>query len=94
MDAAAAELLDDSDVSMKTTGPIYPVVSFRNGRTIIVGPARFDSRIVGLGTCVRRAVPLKLAWAVTVHKSQGLTLDCVKADVSGVFTEAQTYVAL
>ena len=94
MDAAAAELLDDSDVSMKTTGPIYPVVSFRNGRTIIVGPARFDSRIVGLGTCVRSAVPLKLAWAVTVHKSQGLTLDCVKADVSGVFTEAQTYVAL
>ena len=81
---------DDSD----DDGQSYPIVQFQQGRRRVIRPERFESRIVGLGTCVRRAVPLKLAWAVTMHKSQGLTLDYVKADVKGVFTEAQTYVAL
>jgi NAD-dependent DNA ligase len=39
-------------------------------------------------------VPLKLAWAITTHKAQGLTLDYVIADVGQVFAEAQLYVAL
>ena len=67
---------------------------FQGGRRKVILPERFESRVVGLGTCVREAIPLKLAWAVTMHKSQGLTLDYVKADVKGVFTEAQAYVAL
>merc|ERR1712194_207409 len=65
-----------------------------NGRKATIRQERFESRIVGLGTCVRKAIPLKLAWAVTIHKSQGLTLDYVIADVGGVFTDAQAYVAL
>lgn len=39
-------------------------------------------------------IPLKLAWAVTVHKSQGLTFDEVDIDASDSFTYGQIYVAL
>eukprot|EP00980_Cylindrotheca_fusiformis_P000562 scaffold146_cov107-Cylindrotheca_fusiformis.AAC.1 len=73
---------------------LYPLVRFQSGATIVIDFARFRSRILGVGECIRVAIPLKLAWAITVHKSQGMTLDSVKIDMHGVFSKAQAYVAL
>ena len=39
-------------------------------------------------------IPLKLAWAITIHKSQGLTFEKAIIDVEGAFAHGQTYVAL
>jgi len=72
----------------------YPVVLFKNGMQQVITPQKFQSRILGKGTCTRTAIPLKLAWAITAHKAQGLTMDYVIADVGAVFAEAQLYVAL
>jgi hypothetical protein len=47
-----------------------PWVEFDNGRREIVLPALLASEIVGVGTSLRLQLPIKQAWALTIHKSQ------------------------
>ncbi|XP_063934634.1 ATP-dependent DNA helicase PIF1-like [Zophobas morio] len=72
----------------------FPVVKFQNGIVMEVGPARFEAFTYYSGECIREQVPLKLAWALTVHKSQGMTLDLVECHLANVFDYGQVYVAL
>ena len=57
-------------------------------------PCEFKFETAGLGTNVRTQIPLTLAWAVTVHKSQGMTLDSAYIECRDFFADGQAYVAL
>ncbi len=73
---------------------VGPVVRTNSGRTILAQPAEWSVTDGGKVLARVAQVPLRLAWAVTVHKSQGMTLDSAAVDLSAAFEYGQGYVAL
>ena len=67
---------------------------FSKGREEVVLPALFDDELVGQGVAYIMQIPLELGYAVTIHKSQGMSLDAATVSCSGYFAEGQAYVAL
>lgn len=78
----------------------YPLVEFSNGKILTISPEewlieKFDEQKNMITTEAGvTQIPLILAWAMTIHKSQGLTLDKISCDLSDVFSPGQAYVAL
>ncbi len=74
----------------------FPVVKIeRTGKEELFEYSKWETR--GPGGQILASfeqIPLKLAYALTIHKSQGMTLDHAEVDPRGIFTEGQLYVAL
>ena len=72
----------------------YPMVKIRSGRRIEVEPMDWTVEENGKVRGRITQLPLRLAWAITIHKSQGMSLDEATMDLSQVFEFGQGYVAL
>ena len=71
-----------------------PVVETRKGKKISVLSEAWRLEENGKLLAEIRQLPLRLAWAITVHKSQGMSLDAAEIDLSRAFEPGMGYVAL
>lgn len=72
----------------------YPIVQFKNGKEVTMQPDTWELRDGDKKRASITQIPLRLAWAITVHKSQGMTLDAARIDLRKAFVEGMGYVAL
>lgn len=71
-----------------------PVIRTAKGKTITIPRASWKIEEDGKMKAEILQYPLRLAWAITVHKSQGMSLDAVEVDLSKSFEPGMGYVAL
>ena len=72
----------------------FPVVKIQSGKKITVPMGSWRVEDGDYTVAEINQIPLRLAWAITVHKSQGMSLDAAEIDLSKAFTSGMGYVAL
>jgi len=72
----------------------WPVVKTFDNDTITAYPEDWKYEDNGIVRATLSQVPLRLAWAITIHKSQGMTLDAAEIDLGDAFEPGMGYVAL
>jgi ATP-dependent DNA helicase PIF1 len=72
----------------------YPQVRLKNGNKVLAKPDTWELADGDKTVASMSQIPLKLAWAITVHKSQGMSLDSAVINLSETFVEGMGYVAL
>lgn len=74
---------------------ILPKVKLTDGTTFLVEPETWSiENEAGKVIASYQQIPLRLAWAITIHKSQGMTLEAAEINLSHTFEKGQGYVAL
>ncbi|OTG87164.1 helicase [Acinetobacter sp. ANC 4558] len=72
-----------------------PKVKLTDGTTLVVEPEIWSvDNEAGKTIASFQQIPLRLAWAITIHKSQGMTLEAAEINLSHTFEKGQGYVAL
>ena len=71
-----------------------PIIETADKRRITIEPVSWEMAEEGKILASIEQLPLRLAWAITVHKSQGMSLDAAEVDLSKSFVYGQGYVAL
>ena len=72
----------------------WPIVHFENGNTVTMRPVAWQMMDGESVLASVSQVPLRCAWAITIHKSQGMTLDRAVMDLRRTFAPGMGYVAL
>jgi len=73
---------------------LYPLIRFENGVERLIVPVKFDKEESHTLLASRVQVPLVLAYALTVHRAQGMTLESIYVHIPSMFATGHLYVAL
>jgi len=67
----------------------WPIVKFDNGRIKMLTPEKWERMDATKTLICREQVPLDLAWAITIHKSQGMTINNAYISIKNCFSFGQ-----